>query len=482
MIFIITEIYLYVIMLCSLMLLSLKSLDYKNLIALKLIFWLVCLMIVNEGIIDASRSLSVFIWNYNLKIDYLTIILKFIVIVFMINYTYIINLFFNFERLYVKELMLVIWIAIISVFFIFMSNEFFIIYLALELQNLILYILTSLRRWRSKSIESGMKYYIMGSFSSGLLLYGIVMLFGYLGTLDFIEVSYLLNDIIVLDIDINYIVYTCFFILVGLLFKLGVAPFHWWVPEIYEGAPVVIALFFSIIPKLNLIVILYKFYIYILINLDFFFGNFFFFLSLISLLIGFLFSLYQKKIVKFLAYSSIFNGGFFLACFTNGTYLSLISVLYFFIPYMFLLLGIFFVIIVFRKIKNEKINLLWDFTLLANSNFLLGSIMAVFLFSLAGIPPLSGFFGKFFILLSVFLNKYYVLFFILMLFSVFSSFYYFRVVRFLFFSDRLDYIFLKPYLSSFLLVFYLFFSLFFIIFFDYIFLYFFNILTHFTLL
>jgi NADH-quinone oxidoreductase subunit N len=390
------------------------------------------------------------------------------------------NLFFNYENIYIKELMLIFWISIIGVFFLFMSNEFFIIYLALELQNLILYILTSLRRWRSKSIESSMKYYIMGSFSSGLLLYGIVMLFGYFGTLDFIEISYLIKDILVLEIEIYYIIYMSFFILIGLLFKLGVAPFHWWVPEIYEGAPVIITLFFSIIPKFSLIVILYKFYIYILIYLNFFFNDFFFFLSILSLLIGFIFSLYQKKIIKLLAYSSIFNSGFFLACFSNGTYLSLISVFYFFIPYMFLLLGIFFILIVFRKIKNEKMNLLWDFSLLANSNLILALIIAILFFSLAGIPPLSGFFGKFFILLSIYLNKFYILFFILMIFSIFSSFYYFRVIRFLFFSNKLDYIFIKPNLSSLLLVIYFLISIFFFLFFDYIFLFFFNILLNFT--
>ena len=238
--------------------------------------------------------------------------------------------------------MLIMWIAIIGIFFIIISNEFFIIYLALELQNLILYMLTSLRRLRSKSIESGMKYYIMGSFSSGLLLYGIIMLFGYFGTLDLIEISYLIKENILLNSEITYIIYMCVFFLVGLLFKLGVAPFHWWIPEIYEGASVVVTLFFSVVPKLSLIVILYKLYIYILVYLNFFFNYFFLVLSLLSLIIGFLFSLYQKKIIKFLAYSSIFNAGFFMACFSNGTFLSLISIFYFFIPYMFLLLGIFF--------------------------------------------------------------------------------------------------------------------------------------------
>lgn len=480
MVFIITEIYMSIVMLISLVILSLKKENYKNIMRMMLLFYIITFVMIYDSIIN--KDISVMLWNFNLKLDYLTILLKSTVLIFMINYIYIIKNFFEWEKMYVREFMLIIWIAIIGMYFILMSNEFFMIYIALELQNLILYMLTSLRRWRSKSIESGMKYYIMGSFSSGLLLYGLVMLFGYFGTLDLVEISYLIKDSILLNSEIIYIVYMILFILIGLLFKLGVAPFHWWIPEIYEGASVVVTLFFSIIPKLSLLMILYKIYIYILVYLNFFFSLFFFVVSIISLLVGFLFSLYQKKIIKFLAYSSIFNAGFFMACFSNGTYLSLISIFYFFIPYMFLLLGIFFIIIVFRKIKNEKFDLLWDFSLLANSNMLLGFILAVLFFSLAGIPPLSGFFGKFFILLSIFLNKFYVLFFILLLFSVFGSFYYFRVVRFLFFSNYLDYVFIKPYLNTLLLSFYFFLSIFFILFFDYIYLFFFNILLHFPVL
>jgi len=242
---------------------------------MSLLFYIIGLYIIYDGIIN--KNISVFIYNYNLKIDYLTIILKGTVVIFMLNYIYMVKKFFDLEKMYVREYMLIIWIVIIGIFFILMSNEFFIIYLALELQNLILYMLTSLRRWRSKSIESGMKYYIMGSFSSGLLLYGIIMLFGYFGTLDLIEISYLIKDSMLVDSEIIYIIYMCFFILVGLLFKLGVAPFHWWIPEVYEGAPIAIILFFSIIPKLSLILILYKLYIYILIYLNFFFSFFFFF-------------------------------------------------------------------------------------------------------------------------------------------------------------------------------------------------------------
>lgn len=477
MVFIIAEVYMAMIMLISLIILSLKKENYKSLMKMMILFYIITGIIIYDGIIN--KNISVFIFNYNLKIDYLTIVLKSIILLFMLNYINVVKKFFDFEKMYIKEYMLILWIVIIGIFFILMSNEFFIIYLALELQNLILYMLTSLRRWRSKSIESGMKYYIMGSFSSGILLYGIIMLFGYFGTLDLIEISYLIKDSILLENELIYIIYMCFFILVGLLFKLGVAPFHWWIPEVYEGASVVVTLFFSIIPKLSLILILYKLYIYIIIYISFFFNFFFFFVCLLSLIIGFLFSLYQKKIIKFLAYSSIFNAGFFMACFSNGTYLSLISLFYFFIPYMFILLGIFFIIIIFRKIKNEKFDLLWDFSLLANSNLLLGFILAILFFSLAGIPPLSGFFGKFFILLAIFLNKFFFLFFIVLFFSVFGSFYYFRVVRFLFFSNYLDYVFLKPYLNTILLIIFFFISFFFLLFFDYIYIYFFNILLYF---
>jgi NADH-quinone oxidoreductase subunit N len=198
----------------------------------------------------------------------------------------------------------------------------------------------------------------MGSFSSGILLYGIILLFGVMGTLDFVEVSYLMLDMLYLNVDLFYIIYILSFILVGLLFKLGIAPFHWWVPEVYEGAPLVVTLFFIVVPKVSLVFLLVKLYNYIFINFIEIFSAFFLICTIASLILGFFFTLYQKKIVKFLAYSTIFNGGFFMACFANGTYLSLVSLLYFFIPYILLLLGVFFFLICFRKANNVKINLL----------------------------------------------------------------------------------------------------------------------------
>ena len=468
MIFLIIEIYMILIVLSTLIVLSLNKEGQKNIMQMLML----CYVIVFFMLYDSSIEVNIFIWNYSLKLGYFEIILKAIVIFFILNYNYVVKDYFKFERIYVKEFMLMILIAIIGVFFIIMSNEFFLIYLALELTNLVFYTLTSLRRWRSKSIESGLKYYIMGSFSSGLLLYGIIMLFGYCGTLDFVEMSYLIKDILFLDMEVIYLNFVCFFIVVGLLFKLGVAPFHWWVPEVYEGAPIIVTLFFAIIPKISLLIILYKFFFFVLIYLNFFYYFFFFIVSFLSLLIGFFFSLYQKKIIKFLAYSSIFHVGFLMACFANGTYLSLISIFYFFLPYMFLLLGIFFILVVFCKIKNERFVFLGDLSLLVNSNKSLGFILSLFFFSLAGIPPLSGFFGKFFILFSIFIKSNIFLFFILLSFSVISSFYYFRIIRFFYFSTKIDYIFVKPYLSSIFLSIFGFFSVLFFIFFDFLFLFF----------
>lgn len=474
--FLLVEIFMSIICLVSLIIYSQKNQNNKSFLSIMLLFTIISFLIIYESILDVQ--LNIFIFNFNLKLDYITIILKLIVIVFLLNYIYIIKNFFSHEKLYIKEYILIIWIAIIGVFFIMMSNEFFILYLALELQNLILYIMASLRRLRSTTIEAGMKYYIMGSFSSGLLLYGIIMLFSLFGTLDFIEISYLLKDMYFDTYELGYFIYFLYFIIIGLLFKLGVAPFHWWVPEVYDGASVVVTLFFSIIPKLSLLVVLYKLYIYILIYVNFIFSYFFFSFSIISIIIGFIFSLYQKKIIKFLAYSSIFNAGFFMACFANGTYLSLISLFYFFLPYIFILLGIFFIIISYRKINNERLTLLWDFSLLGNSNYIVGFILSFFFFSLAGIPPLAGFFGKVFIFLSLILNQFFVLFFILICFSVLASFYYFRVIRFIFFSNTLEYVFIKSYLSTKVLIFYFFITIYFFLFYDYFFLYFFNIYSY----
>lgn len=464
--FILTEIYICLVSFLSLIIYSLKNQNNKTFSYIMLLFTIIIFFLILDS--NFEISLNIYIFNFNLKLNSMIIFIKLVIIAFLFNYIYLAKDYFIFEKVYIKEFLLVIWLCIVAVFFMIMSNEFFLLYLALELQNLVLYIIACLRRQRSLSVEAGIKYYIMGSFSSGLLLYGIIMLFSFTGTLDFIEISYLIKD--VNYININYLIYFFLFIFFGLLFKLGAAPLHWWLPEIYEGASVVVTLFFTIVPKLALVVVFLKLYIYIIYYLNYFFNSLFFFFCIFSLIFGFIFSLYQKKIIKFLAYSSIFNTAFFLACFANGTYFSLISVLYFFLPYIFTLLGIFFVLISYRKLNFEKFTLLWDFSILGNSNYILGFVFSFFFFSLAGIPPLSGFFSKFFILLSLILNEYYFLFFILIIFSVISSFYYFRVVRFVFFSNILEYTFLKSYLNTIFLTFYFYFTLFFFIFYDYFFL------------
>ena len=465
------EFYMMVVSLISILVISQKNINNTILNGIMFLSAIITSWLLFEN--RVINELSIYIWNFNLKVDMLTLSIKLLIIFFLLNYIYLSKNYFNYENLYIKEFLIVIWILFLGSFFLLMSNEFFILFLSLELQNLILYFLTNLRRNRSLTIEASLKYFLLGSFSSAILLYGIIMLFGILGTLDFVEISYLLKDLYFVEMEINVILFFFFFIIIGFLFKLGVAPFHWWVPEVYVGAPVLITLLFSYLPKLTLIFIFFKLYIYIFFFFNYILNLFFFFFVFFSLIVGFLFSFYQKTIIKFLAYSSIFNGGFFLAAFSNGTFFSFLSLFYFFLPYLFILLGIFFFLIAIRKLNNEKFKLLWDLSILGNTNKYLGIILSVFFFSLAGIPPLAGFFGKFFLLMSLILNKFFILFFIVMFFSVISSFYYFRVVRFIFFSNIMEYTFLKYNLNIYFLIFYLFLNVYFFFFFDSIFFFFF---------
>ena len=173
-----------VILLNSLWILSIKKINYKILKNIMVMFILIIFIILYQNMID--QYIIIFLWNYNIKLDFFTINLKLIILIFFFNYLLLINKFFDYEKIYLKEFILLIFIAVLGSFFILMSNEFFMLYLAIELQNLILYVIASCRRLRSYSIEAGIKYYIMGSFSSGILLYGIILLFGLMGTLNFI--------------------------------------------------------------------------------------------------------------------------------------------------------------------------------------------------------------------------------------------------------------------------------------------------------
>lgn len=381
--------------------------------------------------------------------------------------------FFFLEKIYLYEFPILLLLSAEGSFLMLMTDNLFTFYLALEIQNLSFYILASLKRYSNFSTEAGLKYFLLGAFSSSILLFGISILYGILGTLDLEDIYMLLSVEILfpffanLPLDINLLLFIgVFFFISGLLFKFGSVPFHYWVPDVYEGSPTVVTMFFSLMPKIVLTFFFVKLYFFFFSFEVEFFSMLFLICGFLSLFVGIFNAMYQYKIKRFLAYSSITTVGFVLVSFSTMTFDGFFSGLYFIFCYLFSVALFFFLILNIRKYNLKELNELFDLSLLNNNNILSLFICVIFL-SFAGIPPLIGFFGKFFIFFSLLNSYHYLILFTLFLLSVISSFYYLRVIRFIYFTKISESNFYSYFNLNYLFFFIFYFNILFIFFFDF---------------
>jgi NADH-quinone oxidoreductase subunit N len=404
----------------------------KSLFINKLIIELVLpLILVNFFFIFYLKNLNL-IFFYNFKLDDFFLFFKFIFFIFLFLILLISRNYFIFEKVKIFEYSILILLSVQGSILILLSMNFFLIYVCLEIQNLCFYILATLKRFNNFSVEAGLKYFLFGSFSSSLLLFGISIFYGLFGTLDIFDIFFILLNF---NFDVFFILLflALFFFVVGLLFKLGSAPFHWWIPDVYEGAPSIIMLFFSILPKIVLVFFLIKlnFYLFFFeINISYFFLC----LGIFSLIIGSLNTMFQLKIKRFFAYGTIVNIGFLLISLSLMDLHGMFSSIFFLFCYI-LAIYIFFVFFLSYKKQNyvEMRNLM-DLSYF-NFNIILLFFLSLIFFSFVGLPPFLGFFGKFFIYFTLLLNYNYVLLIIIFLINVFIGFYYLRVIRFFYFFN-----------------------------------------------
>jgi len=375
--------------------------------------------------------------------------------------------FFILEKIYLYEYPILLLLASQGAFLMLITDNLFAFYLALEIQNLAFYILASLKRYSNFSTEAGLKYFLLGAFSSSILLFGLSILYGVLGTLDLKEIYILLLNYENLS-DINlFLLIGLFFFVSGLLFKFGSVPFHYWVPDVYEGAPTNVTMFFSIMPKIVLSFFFVKLYFYLFNFESEFFSILFFFCGILSVVVGIINAMYQYKIKRFLAFSSITTVGFVLISFSTMTFDGFFSGIYFIFCYIVSVALLFFILLNVRKHNLKEVNELFDLSLLNNNNPVLSFIICVIFLSFAGIPPLIGFFGKFFIFFSLFNSFNYFILLLLLFLSVVSSFYYLRVIRFIYFTKVSEYGFFNYFNLNYLFFFVFYFNILFILFFDY---------------
>ena len=358
---------------------------------------------------------------------------NFFKILILISSLFVLNASKNFiidNNLAKFEYPIIILLSILGMFFMVSSNDIILFYLGLELQSLSLYILASIDRDNLKSSESGIKYFILSALSSGLLLYGCSLLYGFTGSTNFDLIKDLLTK------ENTGAVFAMVFILVGLAFKVSAVPFHMWTPDVYEGAPTSITNYFAVVPKVAGLAVLIKFMFIPFSNILAEWQTIIIFISIASMILGAVAAIGQKNIKRLLAYSSIGHVGYALAGVATGVISGYESSIVYISIYVIMNIGAFSCLYLLKKDNEYKENIS-DLSGISKKHPVLAISFLVILFSLAGIPPLGGFFAKFYVFTAVIEQKMYALAIIGLLTTVISAFYYLRIIKTIYFDDSI---------------------------------------------
>lgn len=420
------------------LLLFLVILDYSfkyKIILIKIAANITSYILVLILLLINNNYSNFYLFDYLLIQDSFSIFIKNILILTFLLAIHISTNYITLEKITQYEYFILLGLAFLGLFTLVGANDLITFYLGIELQSLAFYILAAFKIYSNFSTEAGLKYFILGAFSSGLLLFGCSLIYGFSGTTNFYDLKLLLlGSELPLSIFLGIVVGSIF-IIIGILFKLGAAPFHMWLPDVYEGVPTSITAIFAIVPKIAI------FSVFLRLNFSLLFIDFPFWQELLtysglsSIVIGTFGALYQTKLKRLLAYSAISHVGFLLIGFISLSTWSIFSLIFYLLVYIIISINIFSVILSIRKrtnnIKIKKIN---ELIILFKSNKTLAINFALILFSIAGIPPLAGFYSKFYIFVSAIKADVYVVALIAAILSVIGCLYYIRLIKLLFFK------------------------------------------------
>lgn len=386
---------------------------------------------------------SSFLFLNDLAASYIKIIFTFSVLLLLI----FIWQSFVYQNLNFFEFFILFFFSIFASLLLVSCYDLFSTYLVLELQALCFYVLAGIKRNSTFSVEAALKYFITGSFFSCIFLFGVLIIYGELGTTNFYFIN-LLTSLPFIDNEMNTpnILLLCgiILILITFFFKLAIVPFHFWVPDVYDGAPLSSTIILAVLPKIILFTLLIRFLlvnINILKNLEFLF----YISGMLSIIWGTFCALKQKRIKKLFIYSSIAQLGFVLLALTSFSKDSIASIFFFLITYNItaaLGWGSITSVYAFQKQisfyrKKTFPIYLSNFTNLFKTNKIWSLVFVFYFFSLSGMPPFLGFLGKFYLFLSIIKSHHYTLIIFLMLIASISAFYYVRVLKILFFEVQI---------------------------------------------
>lgn len=333
--------------------------------------------------------------------------------------------------LFKPEYTILMLFSILGMMMMISAGDLIALYLGLEIQSLSLYVIASFRRDSVRSSEAGMKYFVLGALSSGMLLYGCSMIYGFTGSVYFIDISksVLTNGAPNIGIIIGMV-----FILAGLAFKISAVPFHMWTPDVYEGAPTPVTAFFAGCPKIAAMGLLLRVVYSAFPELTPQWQQIIVFISIASMILGAFGAIGQTNIKRLMAYSSIGNMGFALVGLAAGNREGIEGILVYLIIYLITTLGTFALILSMRR-NEEMVENIEDLRGLSQTNLPAAFMLALLMFSLAGIPPLAGFFAKFYVFIAAVKADMFILAVVGILTSVVGAFYYLRIIKIMFFDE-----------------------------------------------
>ena len=371
---------------------------------------------------------NISLFNNSYKIDYLSSFMKSLTLLGSIFVLITSSKYLKIVKMLQMEYSILILCSILGMLVIISANDLIVFYIGLELQSLALYVLASFNRDEIKSSEAGLKYFVLSALSSGLLLYGCSLIYGFSGSTNFEIISNSFNQF-EYGLTLGIV-----FILVGLAFKISAVPFHMWAPDVYEGSPTSVTLFFATIPKIAALTIFIKFLYIPFINMIDQWQMIILFLSIASMLFGAIAAIGQKNLKRLIAYSSIGHMGYALAGLVVGTNEGIESSIIYISIYMVMNLALFSCLFMLKR-NNKYYENIDDLSGLSQNHPLLSIALLIILFSLAGIPPLAGFFAKFYIFKAVIEQSMFFLAIVGLLSTVIAAFYYLRIIKLMYFDE-----------------------------------------------
>ena len=311
------------------------------------------------------------------------------------------------------------------------ANDLIALYMGIELQSLALYVIAAFKRDSLRSTEAGLKYFVLGALSSGMLLYGCSLIYGFTGATGFDAIATAMKGQEHASIGLIVgIVFLC----AGLAFKVSAVPFHMWTPDVYEGAPTPVTAFFAVAPKIAALALFMRALIVPFVAISADWQQIIVVISVASMLLGAFAAIWQNNLKRLMAYSSIGHVGYALIGLAAGSAEGVRGVLVYLAIYVAMNLGTFACILCMRR-KTGMVEGISDLSGLSKSNPLMALALAIFMFSMAGIPPLGGFFGKFYVFVAAVNAELYALAVIGVLASVVGAFYYLRIIKVMYFDE-----------------------------------------------